>query len=163
MSHQPPTGLSINIPGRCPLELKHLILDYNGTIACDGQLLPELVAPLNELAQHLSIHVLTADTHGTVAEQTIALPCTLAVIGKEDQIAAKQNYLHQLSAQHCVALGNGTNDQRLLDEAALGIAVMQHEGLATATLMAADIVVSSCLAALDLLRRPQRVIATLRS
>ena len=163
MLSQTTTGIQITIPGRQPLDLHHLILDYNGTIACDGQLLPELIAPLNELAQKLTIHVLTADTHGTADEQVVAIPCTVAIIGKEDQITAKQNYLQQLGAQHCVAIGNGTNDQRLLREAALGVAVMQQEGVATATLIAADIAVNSCLAALDLLRRPQRVIATLRS
>lgn len=158
-----PSGISIKIPGQPTLVLHHLILDYNGTIACDGQLLAELIAPLNELAQQLTIHVLTADTHGSVTSQITPLPCTLAIIAKDNQIVAKQKYLHQLGAQHCVAIGNGTNDQLLLKDAALGIGVMQHEGLALSSLIAADIAVTSCLAALDLLRRTQRVIATLRS
>ena len=34
--------LNIEIPGREPLALCHLVLDYNGTIAVDGKLLPEL-------------------------------------------------------------------------------------------------------------------------
>lgn len=162
MITSPNSGLTIHIPGRPPLELRHLILDFNGTIACDGQLLPELVAPLNELAQHLTIHVLTADTHGSVANQVTSFPCTLAIIAKDNQIIAKQNYLHQHSAQNCVAIGNGTNDQLLLKDAALGIAVIQQEGIAISSLMMADVAVTCCLAALDLLRNPQRVIATLR-
>lgn len=157
-----PTGLIIQIPGRSALELHHLILDYNGTIACDGQLLPELITPLNELAQQLTIHVLTADTHGSVATQVTPFPCTLAIIAKDNQIVAKQKYLQQYAAQNCVAVGNGANDQLLLKDAALGIAVIQQEGIAIPSLMAADVAVTSCLAALDLLRSPQRVIATLR-
>ena len=31
--------LEINVPGHGILDLSHLILDYNGTIACDGHLL----------------------------------------------------------------------------------------------------------------------------
>ncbi len=61
-----------------------------------------------------------------------------------------------------MAIGNGTNDQLLLKDAALGIGVIQQEGIAIASLTTADIAVTSCLAALDLLRNPQRVIATLR-
>lgn len=157
-----PTGIIIQIPGRPTLELHHLILDYNGTIACDGQLLPELIVPLNELAQQLTIHVLTADTHGNVATQVTPFPCTLAIISKDNQIVGKQKYLHQYTAQNCVAVGNGANDQLLLKDAALGIGVIQQEGIAIASLMTADIAVTSCHAALDLLRSPQRVIATLR-
>lgn len=157
-----PKGLTIQIPGRSALELHHLILDYNGTIACDGQLLSELITPLNELAQQLTIHVLTADTHGSVATQVTPFPCTLAIIDKDDQIVAKQKYLQQHKAHHCVAIGNGANDQRLLKDAALGIGVIQQEGIAISSLMSADVAVTSCLAALDLLRSPQRVIATLR-
>ena len=43
--------LNIEIPGREPLALRHLVLDYNGTIAVDGKLLPELAAPLGELSR----------------------------------------------------------------------------------------------------------------
>ena len=32
--------LDLNIPGAQPLRLSHLILDYNGTLACDGSILP---------------------------------------------------------------------------------------------------------------------------
>ncbi|MBW2187048.1 MAG: ATPase P [Deltaproteobacteria bacterium] len=162
MTTSPTSGFTIHIPGRPALELHHLILDYNGTIACDGQLLPELIAPLNELAKQLTIHVLTADTHGSVATQVTPFPCTVSIIAKDNQIIAKQKYLQQHRAQHCVAIGNGTNDQLLLKDAALGIGVIQQEGIAIPSLIAADVAVTSCLAALDLLRSPQRVIATLR-
>jgi soluble P-type ATPase len=154
--------LEFAIPGRDKLQLRHLILDYNGTIALDGQLLPELDQLLKTLAQQLTIHILTADTHGSVTEQTNHLACELAIIPANEQISAKQNYLHHIGCQHCVAIGNGINDQLLLRDAALGIAVMHEEGVASATLMAADIVVGSCHDALNLLLHPGRLIATLR-
>jgi len=156
------TTLEIVIPGRKALNISHLILDYNGTLACDGALLPELVPALNTLAQQLNIHVLTADTHGSVAEQVVAFPHTLSIIDPHDQIKAKQNYLHSLGAHNCVAIGNGTNDELMLRDAALGIAIMDREGAASRTIFAADVVIGNCLAALELLLKPARLIATLR-
>jgi soluble P-type ATPase len=51
----------------------------------------------------------------------------------------------------------------MLKEAILGIAVIQEEGAAVESLVAADIVTRSILDALDLLLRPLRLTATLRS
>jgi len=50
-----------------------------------------------------------------------------------------------------------------LQRAALGIAVLGGEGLATVCLAAADVVVPSVESALDLLLYPRRLIATLRT
>jgi soluble P-type ATPase len=51
----------------------------------------------------------------------------------------------------------------MLAAATVGVAVMQAEGAAAETLAAADIVVATIGDALDLLLRPARLIATLRS
>lgn len=154
--------LEINIPGRAPLEVCHLILDYNGTIACDGQLLKEIIPQLSALAKLLQIHILTADTHGSVAQQVGAFPHTLEIIGTTNQAQAKQHYLHLLGAKNCVAIGNGANDALMLRDAALGIAIMHNEGAASSCILAADVVIGSCRDALALLLSPQRLIATLR-
>ena len=53
--------LEINLPGAQLLCLSHLILDYNGTLAADGSLLPGVAERLEILAKHLEIHILTAD------------------------------------------------------------------------------------------------------
>ncbi len=34
--------LTITIPGAQALQLEHLVLDFNGTLACDGELLTAL-------------------------------------------------------------------------------------------------------------------------
>ena len=59
---QEATVLDITIPGYERLQLAHLVLDYNGTLACDGELLPGVKERLNRLAERMQIHVLTADT-----------------------------------------------------------------------------------------------------
>jgi soluble P-type ATPase len=60
-------------------------------------------------------------------------------------------------------VGNGANDQLMLQHAAIGIAVLQEEGLATAALSAADLVVKDILDVFALLKTPERIMATLRT
>lgn len=155
--------LEIAVPGYKNLTLSHLVLDYNGTIACDGSLLAGVAARLATLSGDMEIHVLTADTFGTVKEQLAPVNCRLTVIPKGDQAGAKRNRVRELGAGECVGIGNGRNDSLMLQEAALGIAVVQREGAAVAAVTAADIVVCDILDALDLLLHPLRLTATLRS
>jgi soluble P-type ATPase len=154
--------LDINIPGAQPLRLSHLILDYNGTLACDGSILPGVTVRLEILAKHLEIHIVTADTFGSVRTQVARLPVQLAVIPPEKQAQAKAAYIENLGPANSVAIGNGRNDALMLQHVALGIAVMQTEGAATAALLAADVVTSGIVDALDLLLHPDRLKATLR-
>ena len=160
----PATSMQIDIPGRQPLVIRHLILDYNGTIAKDGQLIPEVITPLQNLAKHLKIHILTADTHGTVTEQikNLNIHINVAIIPQNEQIKAKQKYLQQLGSGHCITIGNGYNDQHLLRDSALGIATIGTEGAASACVLAADIITTDIIDALQLLLNPTRLIATLR-
>jgi len=151
------------IPGHKTLLLSYLVLDYNGTIACDGRLINGVRERLEELSKSLSIHILTADTFGSVQKEAAGIPCEVVVIGKENQTQAKADYVRQLGLQKTVTVGNGRNDALMLKEAVLGIAVIQEEGATVETLMAADIVTRSILDALDLLLHALRLTATLRS
>lgn len=154
--------LKITIPGDRDFNFAHLVLDFNGTLACNGHLLPGVPERLEHLAGKLTLHILTADTHGSVARETASCSVSLATLPEAAQDRAKEAYILQLGAEQVVAVGNGRNDRLMLARAALGIAVIQSEGAATDTLMAADLVVPNILAALDLLIRPQRLSATLR-
>jgi len=155
--------IEIDIPGFKILRLNHLVLDYNGTIACDGKLLSGVKEGLSALAEVLSIHVLTADTFGRARSFLDDIPCEVAVIADEYQEISKLTYVNEIGAQHSVCIGNGRNDRLMLKEAALGIAVILEEGAAIETLTAADVVCTGIGAALDLLRNPLRLTATLRS
>ena len=55
------------------------------------------------------------------------------------------------------------NDRKILSAAAVGIALIQREGGAAETLASADVVSTSILDALEFLRNPKRLVATLRS
>ena len=155
--------LEINIPGFKKLCLSHLVLDYNGTIAIDGKLINGVKERLDILADKLNIHVLTADTFGSVKKQLADIKCNLSIIPTENQELAKLNYIETLIPENTVCIGNGRNDRLMLKAAALGIIVHQTEGAAIDALTSADIMTPGIIEALDLLQQPLRLIATLRS
>ena len=154
--------LEIAIPGADTLCLDHLIADFNGTLAVDGELLPGVAEGLCQLAERLALHVVTADTFGKAREALAGIPCEVAILppGRHDD--TKRRYVEALGATRCVCLGNGRNDRRMLKAAGLGIAVMQGEGAAVETLLAAAVAAPDIRAALGLLLHPGRLVATLR-
>jgi soluble P-type ATPase len=110
----------------------------------------------------LTIHLLTADTHGRQASIDRQLGLKAVRILPGDEAGQKRLYVRGLGAEQVAAIGQGSNDAGMLEEAALGIAILSPEGLSKETLMAADLIVSSPLAALELLEKPMRIVATLR-
>jgi soluble P-type ATPase len=154
--------LRLDIPGFAPLTLEHLVLDFNGTLARDGRLLDGIVPRLEALAKDLALHVVTGDTHGSARPQLQGLPLTLTVLDPENQAEAKQSFVHRLGADRTICIGNGRNDRLMLQVAVLGIVVAGAEGTAVEALTAAHLFVPHIHDALDLLRTPQRLVATLR-
>ena len=60
--------LKTQIRGFGELAIKNLILDFNGTIAKDGKVLPGVAELLHKLHDAgVEIYVVTADTNGTVS------------------------------------------------------------------------------------------------
>ena len=155
--------IAVGIPGFGSLELEHLVLDYNGTLAVDGRLLPGVREALAALAEALAIHVITADTFGLAGVELAGLPVNLAIVPEADQAEAKLAYIERLGADGVFAVGNGRNDRKMLAAAAIGVALVQREGAAGAAIAEADVVAASVLDALELLRQPKRLVATLRS
>ena len=155
--------IEIDIPGNKILQLEHLVLDYNGTLAFDGALIDGVKECLAELSQMLTIHVITADTFGSVKKALEDIDCNLALIPLDRQDVAKQEYVKNLGCEKTVSMGNGVNDRLMLKSSALGVAVIQEEGAAFKTLASADIVCTDIKSALSLLNNPLRLIATLRS
>jgi soluble P-type ATPase len=155
--------IEINIPGYKILQLRHLVLDHNGTLAVDGILLSGVKEKLKALATDLQIHVLTADTFGKAQSQLEGVPCKLSILSQDDQDTGKLEYVKKLGSEHTACIGNGRNDRLMLKAAALGITVILEEGTAVETLTSADIVCKDIVSALDLLTNPLRLTATLRS
>ncbi|REE94622.1 soluble P-type ATPase [Paenibacillus taihuensis] len=153
--------MQLLIPGHDKLQLTQLVLDFNGTIALDGMILPDVREKLNELAKLLKIFVLTADSNGSAAKECEGLPVELHVIGQNCQREEKRDFVRTLTPG-VVVLGNGVNDELMFLEADLSIAVIGREGCATATLMSSTIVVTDIIDGLNLLLMHHRLIPTLR-
>lgn len=154
--------IEIDVPGYKALQLQHLVLDVNGTIAKDGQLIEGTKELLAELGAQLQVHMITADTHGRQEAVNRHLNLIAVRIPVQKQAEAKLNYIETLGAGTVAAIGNGANDAAMLEHAALGIAVLGPEGAAGITLQKAQVVVCDIRSALELLLYPKRLIATLR-
>ena len=146
-------GISLAPSGRAPLHLRHLVLDYNGTLACRGRLLPGVVERLRALGELVAVHVITLDTFGSAraelagelaAGNGVSLDVVDGCAGGEAE--AKLALLQSL----------------MLEAAALSICVMGREGCAVDTLRRAHICVADIGDALDLLLYPESCAATLR-
>lgn len=155
--------VEVRIPGFKTLALEHLVLDFNGTLACDGILAEEVRGLFVRLSRDLEIHVVTADTHGNAADACNGLPCRLVVLPEGDQDVSKRDYVQKLGAGRTVCIGNGRNDRLMVREAAIGICVIGEEGASAETAAAAHIVCRSAGEALSLLVHTKRLVATLRS
>ena len=75
--------IEINIPGRGLLQLEHLVSDVNGTLAVDGVLLEGLAKRIASVRDRLTVHLLTADTHGkqVMIDQQLNLTATRLTVG----------------------------------------------------------------------------------
>jgi len=154
--------IRINIPNREPMFAENLVLDYNGTLAIDGQQINGVIKLLGKLSEHLSVHVITADTFGTVKETFANTNINVKIIDGKEQGRQKADFVASLNPQSVVAIGNGANDAQMLKLATLGIAVVQAEGASVQALMNADIICTSIIDGLNLLLNPKRIAATLR-
>ncbi len=162
--------LTLTIPGREPLTLDHLVCDINGTLAEDGFLIDGAAGRLAQLAETLTIHLLTADTYGTlptiveqIRQAAISVDATSPQVRRVETGEDKARYVSELTPPAVVAIGNEANDEAMFQRVALSIGVIGREGACMRTLLAAQIIVTSPLDALDLLLSPKRLIATLRA
>ncbi len=155
--------IELDIPGRGVVQLSHLVLDFNGTLALDGALMDGVAQRLTRVAGVVRVHVVTADTFGKAAAELEGIDCTVTVLEPENQTAAKKRYVDALGAGGVVAMGNGRNDRDMVKAAQVGVVTVLGEGAAVETLVAADVVCTSILDGLDLLLHPLRLKASLRA
>ncbi len=154
--------LNVDVPGRGKLCLSNLLIDFNGTIAVDGKLISGVEERINELSKFINIYVLTADTFGTA--KMVCENLNVSFLKLKNNIGAEEKlkFLNELGSDHSVAIGNGFNDRLMLEDACLGIAVVENEGASVKALISSDIFVKSINDAFDLLLNTKRITATLR-
>lgn len=154
--------ICVDVPGWRSLCLEFLVLDVNGTLTLDGELLPGVPERLSALGQKLKVMLLTADTYGKAREVAESLGVGMQKVGSPGEREAKERFVRQLGLDRVVAIGNGANDVAMLREVTLGIGVLGPEGTCAEVLQVADVVVTDIRHALDLLLFTKRLIATLR-
>ncbi len=154
----------MKIPGfNNNLQLKHLVVDFNGTLAIEGKLIPGVKDMLISISKELQLHVITGDTFGTATEQLKDIPCKVVIADETDQHLQKKNYVMNLGSDSVISIGNGNNDRSMLQASAIGITVIQGEGAASATIAAGNMVCLTIKDALSLILHPRQMIATLRT
>ncbi len=154
--------LELSIPGFGEIKLKHLVLDFTGTLSVDGKILDGIKERLQKISEFMEVHVLTADTFGTAKKELEDIRCTLKILEKEKQDVQKEDYVRKLGADSVIAIGNGNNDRGMLRIAKVGVAVIDAEGCSADAILSANIVVRDARDALDLILNPKRMMATLR-
>jgi soluble P-type ATPase len=154
--------ITIDIPGWGNMDIENILLDLNGTLATDGKIPTEVKEKINRLSHKAKIYIVTADTQGTASEESSDMDVELLKVSEEDSTEVKFRVLEPLDPTKTVVIGNGNNDQLVLKEAALGIAVLGDEGMSVSAMQNADLVVKNISDALDLFLKPKRLTATLR-
>jgi P-type E1-E2 ATPase len=151
------SGITFALPGENPIEIRHVALDFNGTLALKGSLLPGVTERIVRLGELVDIFVLTGDTYGTAEQMLKGLPISLHTAGFGDE---KSKFVKTL--ENTAAIGNGRNDIQMFKDSRIGIAILGPEGLCADLIAVADIVCLNIQDALDLLLEPKRLTATLR-
>ena len=154
--------IEISIPGRGDYAFRNLVLDLNGTIALDGEIIEGVKERLDQLGSLLSIAVVTADMRGSAQRLEGSLGIRIHRVERGGEDAQKLAFVRQLGCEETVAIGNGSNDVSMLRECAIGICVLGREGAAVEAMMASDLVAPDINAALELLLDTKRLIASLR-
>lgn len=155
--------ITINMPDGRTFEFKHVVFDYNGTLAEDGITSNPVKELLRELAATVHVVVITADTFGIVRKQLQDVEgIEVIVIDSGLDGTEKARYVQKLGSESTIVIGNGVNDQPMFFIGGLKIAVMGPEGASSGLLAAATIVVKSPEDAIRLLLKPKRLVATLR-
>jgi len=155
--------MEINIPGRGIIKIKNLLLDYNGTIACDGKVIPlvkEKIEAINK--EGIRVHLVTADTHGTARNQCANMPIEIQIFDNSNAAENKREIAEKLGAVNCICIGNGFNDGQMFEACSISIIIVGAEGCSAKSLMKADIVCKNIDDAFDLILKPSRIIANLR-
>ena len=152
----------IEIPNFKTLEIKHIVCDYNGTIAKDGVVLVEIKELFEELSKQYTLHVITADTFGSVKTQLKNHNTKIKVLSSDNHTKEKAQYINTLGSQNCVAMGNGNNDKDMLLTSAIGIAILGGEGCSKDAMHNCDLMCKDISQALHLFLDTRRLVATLR-
>lgn len=108
--------IAIPIPGRETRRIERVVLDVNGTLTLDGELLPGVAERIARLREQTGVELLTADTRGRLAEVARALQVRGVRLEADAVGEQKRACVERLGATRVAAIGNGMNDVGMLLE-----------------------------------------------
>ncbi|WP_326907872.1 HAD family hydrolase [Sedimentibacter sp. MB31-C6] len=155
--------ININIPGRCDCFIENIVFDFNGTIAVNGKIEPSIKEKISILCNMANVYVLTADTYGSAAMECQGLNLNLKTFPNDKVADYKAKIVNELGKDKTICFGNGYNDIKMFEIAALSVAVLEKEGTCSSILKESDVMVKSIDDGINLLLNPKALIATLRA
>ena len=153
--------ISVGIPGYREFKFENVVFDYNGTLAVDGRIDEYTRQKLIELSSITNVHILTADTHGSVKKQCEGLGAIIMTFPNNEAAKHKRVIVENLKGEK-ICVGNGFNDIGMCDIADLSVAVVGEEGCSGKLISCCDIVVQSREDLFNLFFNIDRIKATLR-
>lgn len=155
--------ITIQRPGKEPLGIEFILLDFEGTLTEDGRIHPKAKDKINLLSKRTKIYILTKDNQEQVLEVLKKIKAKIIYFTEGKSSQGKLDLLRQLGPSNTVAIGNGVDDTPMIEEAGLSICVISKEGTSAEAIKKADLVFSNILDALNFLLKPLRQKATLGS
>jgi soluble P-type ATPase len=154
--------LRIPIPGRDELVIENVVFDFNGTLAADGKIKPEVKEMIGRIRELADVFILTSDTYGSVVNECRDLGVTVRVLNGSNCSPEKRDFVERLGTGSTICVGNGMNDIDMFDACALSFIIIGEEGCSARALLKADIAVGNITDALAMILNPRRITATLR-
>jgi soluble P-type ATPase len=143
-------------PGRTHLEIEFILLNFEGTLATDRRIHPKAKDKLNLLSKRTNIYILTKGEQEAIQEILKKVKAEVVYFEEGEVSQGKLDLLRQLGATKTVAIGNGVDDVPMIEEAGLGICIIDVEGASGEAIKKADVVFTNILDALDFLLKPMR-------
>ncbi len=153
--------ITIHRPGKEPLEIESILIDFEGTLASDRRVHPKAKDKINLLSKRASVLILAKGEREVIEEVLRKVKAEIVYLSEGESSGQKLERLMQLGECRTVVIGNGADDASFLEKAGLGICVVGKEGASGEALRNADLVFTSVLDALDFLLKPLRQKATL--
>lgn len=157
-------SIHIKIPWGDKYVIDNVVFDLNGTLANNGKIAETTVNLLKDLAEETNIYILTADTHGTAESLRKKMGdfIKIVVLQSDDHVEEKAKFVHSLGYRETIAIGNGMNDVKMVQEAVLSIGVIGKEGMYAPLIQRVSILVTDIDDAIEMLIHPLKMVATLR-
>lgn len=151
----------IERPGQDPLEIDHLLIDFEGTLAMDRRVHPKAKDKINLLSKRLKIYIFASEEKERVEEVLRRVRAEIVFLNQGNSSKQKLEFLKSLGGLRTAVIGNGIDDLPVVKEAALGMVIVGKEGASGALIQAANLVFTNVIDALDFLLKPLRQRATL--